>query len=136
MPNATETLTLERDYDSPPERVFELWTRVDLLTRWFGCAPDTLWEVHLWDVRVGGQLHVSLQFEGEPPFEVRGEFLVVDPPHRLTYRWSLDELVEVTIEPRGTGSSLSLRHTFPSGAHAGAIRTQGWTSALGELGKL
>ena len=136
MPNTTETLTLERDYDAPPERVFDAWTRVDLLTQWFGCAPDTLWNVHVWDARVGGQLHVSLHFDGKPPFEVRGEFLVVDPPHRLSYRWAEGELIEVTIEPRGLGSRMRLRHTFPSGEFAAPIRTKGWTSALEELRKI
>jgi uncharacterized protein YndB with AHSA1/START domain len=131
----TETLTLERDYGAPPERVFDAWTRVELLTRWFGCAPDTLWNVHVWDARVGGRLHVSLDFDGHP-FEVRGEFLVVDPPHRLTYRWAQDEIVEVTIEPRGRGSRMRLRHTFPSGDEARPIRTNGWTSALDELRKI
>jgi uncharacterized protein YndB with AHSA1/START domain len=81
----TETLALERDYDAPPAQVYEGWTKVDRLRQWFGCAADKLWNVHVWDARVGGQLHVSLDFDGNP-FEVRGEFLIVDPPHRLKYR--------------------------------------------------
>jgi uncharacterized protein YndB with AHSA1/START domain len=136
VPKTTETVTLERDYDASPERVFDAWTHVDLLTQWFGCAPETLWTVHRWDARVGGQIHVSLDFDGKPPFEVHGEFLVVDAPHRLSYRWAEDELVEVTIEPRESGSRMRLRHTFPSGEQAGPIRTNGWTSALEVLRKI
>lgn len=71
MPEKTETLDLEREYAAPPEQVCDAWTRVGLLGLWFGCAPDKLWTIHEWDVRVGGQIHVSLDFDGHP-FEVRG----------------------------------------------------------------
>ncbi|HEX4700806.1 MAG TPA: SRPBCC family protein [Pseudonocardiaceae bacterium] len=130
---ATETLLMEREYTSPPERVFEAWTDIDIVRLWFGCADEKLWDVHEWDARVGGKYHVSLDFDGNP-FEVRGEFTVVDPPHHLSYRWSNDEIIDVTIEPRGSGSHLVLKHTFPAGGPEGQIRTVGWTYSLGQLG--
>jgi uncharacterized protein YndB with AHSA1/START domain len=133
MPDTTETLTLERDYAAPPQRVFQAWTEIELVRPWFGCATEKLWHVHEWDVREGGRLHVSLDFDGQP-FDVHGEFLVVDPPRRLTYRWSENELVEVTIEPYGSGSRLRLAHTFPAGGPEGAVRTVGWTYSLDQLG--
>jgi uncharacterized protein YndB with AHSA1/START domain len=125
----TETLELEHNYAASPERLFDAWTRADLLARWFGCATDKLWNVHEWDVRVGGALHVSLDFDGQP-YEVRGEFLIVDPPGHLKYRWSKNEIVEVTITRRGSGSHLRLSHTFPHSADARAIRTMGWSHSL------
>jgi uncharacterized protein YndB with AHSA1/START domain len=130
--NETETLELEYDYAAAPERVFEAWTSVDLLGRWFGCAADKLWTVHEWDVRPGGAIHVSLVFDGKP-YEIRGEFLVVDPPHHLKYRWSQVETVEVRISPRDTGSHLLLLHKFPHTADALAIRTMGWSHSLAQL---
>jgi len=124
---------MERDYTAAPHQVFEAWTDVELVRQWFGCSTDKLWDVHEWDVRTGGRLHVSLDFDGHP-FEVHGEFLVVDPPHRLTYRWSGNEQVEVTIEPHGSGSRLRLAHTFPAGRPEGSVRTVGWTYSLNQLG--
>ena len=125
---------MERDYAAPPARVFAAWTEVDVLRRWFGCATDTLWNVHLWEVRVGGRIHVSLDFGGRP-FEVKGEFLVVEPPRRLQYRWSENETVEVLIEPRGGGSRLRLTHTFPADAEGRSLRSHGWSNALDLLGR-
>jgi uncharacterized protein YndB with AHSA1/START domain len=130
---AIETLELERSYAESPQRVFEAWTRVDLLNRWFGCAEDKLWRVHAWEPRPGGKIHVSLDFDGTP-FEVEGEFLVVDPPRRLTYRWNEDEEVDVTIEPHGSGSRLRLVHTFPATKDIRPFITMGWSSALDALG--
>src|SRR6476660_9778575 len=80
-----ETLTLQREYPYPADRLFRAWTDVSLLTQWFGCAENMLWTVHEWDVRPGGAIRVSLMFD-HGPFEATGEFLVVEPPHRLRYR--------------------------------------------------
>jgi uncharacterized protein YndB with AHSA1/START domain len=134
MSSETETLVLEHDYAAAPERVFDAWTRVDLLGRWFGCAADKLWTLHEWDVRTGGAIHVSLDFDGQP-YEVRGAFLVVDPPRRLKYRWSDDETVEVMISPRGSGSHLELLHSFPRSRDARAILAAGWSHSLRQLGR-
>jgi uncharacterized protein YndB with AHSA1/START domain len=135
MSGKTETLVLERDYAAAPERLFDAWTRADLLGRWFGCAADNLWTAHEWEVRPGGAIHVSLDFDGHP-YEVRGEFVVVDPPRRLKYRWSDHETVEVRISPRGSGSHLELLHSFPISRDARAILTAGWSHSLGQLGRV
>jgi uncharacterized protein YndB with AHSA1/START domain len=132
MAPKTDTLVFERAYRAPPTRLFLAWTRIDLLARWFGCASDRLWNIHEWDARVGGRLHVSLEFDGKP-FEVRGEFLVVEPPSRLSYRWAEDEIVDVVIEPRGMGSQLRLTHTFPNKPDARDILTMGWSTSLTQL---
>jgi glutathione S-transferase len=128
----TERVLLQRDYSARPERVFEAWTRIELLERWLGCGPDMLWRIHQWDVRVGGALHVSLQFEAGP-FEVRGEFLVVDPPHHLRYRWAGGGIVDVTIEARGTGSRVTVLHSNLATDEERTATTGGWGNSLGQL---
>jgi uncharacterized protein YndB with AHSA1/START domain len=126
-----EPVVLHRDYPVPPGRVYRAWTEVDLLRRWFGCGPGLLWTVHEWDVRIGGAIHVSLAFD-TGPHEVKGEFLVVDPPRHLRDRWSGDQVVDVTIEPRGTGSRLRLEHAGLSDQEC-PIVDAGWTGALDQL---
>jgi uncharacterized protein YndB with AHSA1/START domain len=130
----TEAVSLQRDYPHPPERVFAAWTDIDILRQWFGCGPGMLWNVHEWDVRPGGAIHVSLQFD-TGPFEVTGEFLIVEPPHRLRYRWSGDQTVDVTIDGRPNGSRLTLVHTGLSVQECGIVDA-GWTTALDQLGQL
>jgi len=132
MTSKTDTLVFERNYRAPPAKLFLAWTRTELLARWFGCGSDRLWKIHEWDARVGGELHVSLDFDGKP-FEIRGEFLIVDAPTKLSYRWGHDEIVEVTIEPHGTGSHLRLTHTFPLRPGARDILTVGWSASLAKL---
>lgn len=129
----THTLELERHYDAPPERVFDAWIDVDLLTRWWGCAPDMLWTVHTWDPRPGGEIFVSLDFD-DAPFEMRGEFLVVDRPSHLRYRWGDSEFVDVRIDAVGDGSHLRLEHSGLPDEQMYGIVTGGWTHAVDLLG--
>ena len=128
------TLRLERDYAVAPERLFAAWTDVAVLTTWWGCAEDMLWTVHSWDPVVGGEIHVSLDFDGNP-YVVRGEFLVVDAPTHLSYRFGEHEIVDVRIEPQpGGGSRLHLTHSeLPTDEQHGIVQ-EGWTHALGLLG--
>jgi uncharacterized protein YndB with AHSA1/START domain len=127
----TETLRLRREYPIPPQQVYEAWTDVGLLSQWFGCGPDMLWTVHEWDVRPGGAIRVSLEFD-TGPFEVTGQFLVVDPPHRLRYRWLAEQVVDVTIEDWPGGSRLTVEHSGLSAMEM-PIVTAGWTNGLDQL---
>jgi uncharacterized protein YndB with AHSA1/START domain len=128
----TEKVFMQREYAARPEQVFRAWTDVNVLQRWFGCSSDRHWNVHEWDVRTGGKIRVSLDFGGHP-FEVEGEFLTVDPPFHLRYRWNRDETVDVRIEPRDSGSLLTLEHRWPPTDEDRSMIDAGWTSALDEL---
>ncbi|HET7014480.1 MAG TPA: SRPBCC family protein [Streptosporangiaceae bacterium] len=127
----TETLTLRREYPVPPQQVYDAWTDERLLRQWFGCGQDMLWTIHEWDVRPGGALRVSLEFE-TGPFEVTGQFLVVDPPHRLRYQWQGEQVVDVCIEECPGGSRLTLIHSGLSEMEL-PIVTAGWTFGLDQL---
>jgi uncharacterized protein YndB with AHSA1/START domain len=131
----SETVMMQREYTAAPERVFDAWTNVELLTQWFGCGPNMLWTVHEWDVRVGGQIHVSLMFD-KGPFEVRGEFLAVEPPRHLRYRFGADQFVDAIIEPVAGGSRLTVRHSGLPDQDMCNIISGGWTNGLSQLGSL
>lgn len=131
----TDRFVLQRDYDAAPDRMFRAWTDVSVLTQWFGCGSDMLWNVHEWDVREGGPLRVSLAFP-DSRYEVTGSFVVVDPPNHLRYRWAQDEFVDVRIEARGTGCRLSLEHTWPPTEDDRSMIEAGWSDATRRLGPL
>jgi uncharacterized protein YndB with AHSA1/START domain len=127
-----DSVVLEHTYDLSPEQVFAAWVDPAIVGRWLGCAGDKRWTVHDWDVRPGGLLHVSLDFD-DGTYDVRGTFLVVDAPHRLRYRWADREIVDVTIVATGTGSRLRLEHHFPEDAEARERFAAGWTNSLAQL---
>jgi uncharacterized protein YndB with AHSA1/START domain len=128
----TDRFIVQRNYAVRPDVLFAAWTDVSILSRWFGCGDDMLWNVHAWDVREGGAIDVSLDFGGKP-YEVRGEFLVVDPPHRLSYRWDADQTVTVTIEPSKEGSLLTIEHRWSPTNEDRSMIDAGWKNALEHL---
>jgi uncharacterized protein YndB with AHSA1/START domain len=127
-----DSVVLEHAYDLPPALVFRAWIDPMIVGQWLGCADDRRWTVHTWDARAGGVLHVSLDFD-DGRYDVRGEFLIVEPPHHLQYRWTREEIVDVTILAVGPGSHLRLEHRFPANAEARARFAAGWTHSLDQL---
>lgn len=74
----TETVQI----DAPPEVVFPYFTRPELIVRWMGEWADLQPEP-------GGRF--ALDITGHA---VRGEYLELDPPHRLTRACRLPESPE------------------------------------------
>jgi hypothetical protein len=69
------------------------------------------------------------------PFEVTGQFLVVERPHRLRYPWQGEQMVDVTIEDWPGGSRLTLVHSGLSDMELSFV-TAGWTNGLDQLREL
>lgn len=128
----TNTVTIERTYVVSPAKVYAAWTDVDLLTKWWGCATDMLWNVHTWDVRVGGDIHVSLDFDGEP-YEVRGRFLDLDEPRLIRYEWEAGQVITVTIEPDRGGSRMTVEHAGLPNDEMQQIVTGGWSASVEQI---
>ena len=128
--------TLELNH--PPERVWSALTTAEGLGTWFGNTAEV-------DLRVGGL--VKLTWDGGDAATLTIERL--DPPRVFAYTWGLQGLpdsdprrtyVEFTLEPTGTGTTLTLVESgfaqLPDAkerqaAHSG--NTEGWTHELGEL---
>jgi uncharacterized protein YndB with AHSA1/START domain len=118
--------SLERELTigAPPATVFSYFTDPDRLTTWMG-RKATL------DPRPGG----SFRIEYNDHDVARGEYLVIDPPHRLVLSWGWEaegsavppgaSRVEIDLAPDGAGTRLTLRHL---GLPADEIPThaQGW----------
>lgn len=128
----TKSVTIERTYAAPPDKVYAAWTDVDMLTKWWGCATDMLWNVHTWDVRIGGEIHVSLDFDGEP-YEVRGRFIDLDEPNRIQYEWEAGQVITVTIEAEGGGSRMTVEHAGLPTDEMQQIVTGGWTASVEQI---
>lgn len=122
------TTRLERTYDAPPDRIWELWTTPAGIERWW--APDGFTtEVKALDLRPGGELIYEMtatapeqvefmQQHGMPlTTESRKRFTEVASPARLAYvslvdfvpdREPYEHLTVVDIEPNETGSRVAM----------------------------
>lgn len=89
MPDArldNNTLHLSRIFDAPRERVFDAWTKRDLVIQWM-CPPGVEITVCEVDVRRGG----TWRIDGHSPggvFSSSGVYLEVVRPERLVFTWA------------------------------------------------
>jgi uncharacterized protein YndB with AHSA1/START domain len=127
---------IERVLPATIAAVYDAWTRVDLLTRWY--CPNPAWELKVRaDVRVGGDWVVEMG-----PHVVRGTYLEVEPPHRLVFSWKWDGTegeptrVEVALSEVADGTRMLLSHTGFGGPEDAANHRTGWEPQVGRLVEL
>lgn len=136
---------------APPERVFQAITDPTQPPKWWG-QPD-MYRVTEWkgDLRPGGKWKTSGVGADGTSFEVGGEYVEIDPPHKLVYTWTpswsaaLRTVVTWVLEPQpihnlqpsgprkaGTGTLVKIRHTGFAGFPKEAMgHSQGWTRVIG-----
>ena len=130
-PGGTE-LRIERTFAAPPERVWQALTDAGALARWFW--PASMNTTVVADLRPGG----TLRIESPGQMAVQGEYLEIDPPHRLafTWRWAGDPTettVRVQLSCVEDGTRLVLVHTGFPDEHSRTAHATGWSDCLDRL---
>ena len=113
---AREVLRVERTFDASADEVFEAWTSVEVLKRWFHAEPE--WETPFAevDLRVGGRVRITMR---DPEVGAEhggsGEYTLIDPPRRLSFTWLWDrddeskkQLIELEFIDRGNATTVVL----------------------------
>lgn len=131
MPDTTEPLRHAVRIAAPPDVVFPYFTDPERMVSWMGIAA-------LLDPRPGGQFRLQPNARDV----VLGEYVEIEPPRRVVFTWGFDgsgpatppgsSRVEVTLEPDGDGTLLTLDHHGLSG-DSRAAHDAGWNHYLGRL---
>jgi uncharacterized protein YndB with AHSA1/START domain len=124
----TEGIVVERELEiaAAPETVWELLTNPDEATSWMG-------QTATFDLRPGGVYRVEVI----PGHVARGEFVEIDPPHRLVYTWGWEEssgspvgpgstTVEFDLVENDDATLLRFRHTDLPSPEAAESHSHGW----------
>ena len=134
MSPARPPLRMERRFAAPVERVFDSWTSVDTLRRWWPAGPGWTTPIAEVDVRVGGALRLVMRDLDGGEFGGEGTYLVLDRPRQLAFSWQWDDpelgrerqVVEVTFTDNGDGTTTAvLTNTGLSAAEAESHQ-EGW----------
>jgi uncharacterized protein YndB with AHSA1/START domain len=142
--NQGHTLTLERTFAAPVERVFEAFTSEEVMRRWWHAGRD--WETPeaRVDLRVGGEIRVVMR---NPHEDVRygggGEYTEVDSPRRLAFTWEWDDdaeharqLIEIDFEESDGATTVRFTHSGLWDEEAVASHEGGWGTAFDNLGRV
>jgi uncharacterized protein YndB with AHSA1/START domain len=142
----TYELRIERQFEAPPDVVFDTFVDKTAQGVLHG-AEQKGWNVEViqTDVRVGGTSIVRMGPEGREPDTETRVYSVVDRPHRLELRYSMelsesgltiDTEITITFEDRDGGTLLTM---VESGFERQEDRdgfTEGWTEYLETLGRV
>lgn len=114
VPADEPTIITERFVRATPGLLYELWTTPAHMRRWLGprYLDMPVCEV---DLRVGGTYHYVHQAPDGSRYNFRGEYLELDPPHRIVATFVFEDypssIDTVTFEPV-EGGTLVHGHTL------------------------
>jgi uncharacterized protein YndB with AHSA1/START domain len=135
------TLTIERTFRAPAQRVFAAFTNPEVMRRWWHAERD--WETSeaKVDLRVGGEIRVVM---GDPTAGAEygggGRYTEIDPPRRLAFTWIWDDdedatpmLIEIDFEERDGVTVVRFTHEGLWNEEAVRSHRAGWTGAFDNL---
>ena len=143
------TMTLDAEFDAPPERVWQLWADPRQLERWWG-PPTYPATVTSHDLRPGGR--VEYHMTGPSGDQPHGywEVLEADAPGRLVFRdgfanadgtpnsdMPMNEARVTIVQVGGGRTRMSIESIFPDRAAMEQVLAmgmeQGLTEAVGQI---
>jgi uncharacterized protein YndB with AHSA1/START domain len=126
------------DINASPERIFRALTTEEQ-SEWWGQGEYRTHD-YVIDLRPGGRWSCKATSPKGDTSTVGGEYITIDPPKVLEYTWepSWDNFaksrVRIELEPRGSGTRLTLVHTgFEGREQMAENHKTGWTRVLGWL---
>jgi uncharacterized protein YndB with AHSA1/START domain len=136
----TETVRIEWTFHASAEELFDAWTSVEVLKRWWHAVRS--WETPSAevDLRVGGTVRVMMRNPADgAEYGGGGEYTVIDRPRRLAFSWTWDDaptaspqLIEVEFLPAGGQTTVVLTHRGLPEDTEDDYR-DGWTASFANL---
>ena len=134
------TLRLERTLAAAPDELFAACVEPEQLAEWWGPAGFTSPSIEL-DVRPGGRYRIAMQPPDADLFHLRGEFVAVDRPRRLSYTFvweppdpdDQETLVVLTFVATEGGTELTLEQGEFATEARYELHRSGWTDGLERL---
>ena len=131
-------LKLDRELPAPVERVFQAWTRPELLARWFGPGTVTT-ESAAADATPGGGYRVEMRAPDGSTHTPFGFYHEVNADERLVFTWQWEggdavTLVKVNFDVLDANlTKLELTHTGFEDDEVAQKHVEGWSGSLEKL---
>jgi len=137
----TPALRIERTFAAPAAVVFDAWTSVDVLRRWWPAGPGWDTPVAEVDARVGGRLRLVMRAPDGAEFGGEGGYVEIDRPRRLVFTWRWDgtelpageQLVEVTFTENEDATTTVLLVNRGLSAAERESHSEGWQASFDNL---
>lgn len=135
-------LELKRRYKVSAERLFEVWTKAEMLKEWFCPESMTVPEAEV-DLKVGGKFKITMRSKDGNDYTATGEYIEIDKPNKIVMSWKWENdmfkdestILSAKFKEMGEETELKLTHTKLSSEKSVESHTDGWVSAMDHLGK-
>jgi uncharacterized protein YndB with AHSA1/START domain len=130
---------IERTFAAPAADVFDAWTSPEVMRRWLHPGSDWATPEAEVDLRVGGKVRVVMRRPDGTEVESKGEYTVVDRPHRLVMTWTFDDepsneqLLELSFTESEGSTTVQLVNTGISTGERRDAQDWGWRECLDQL---
>jgi uncharacterized protein YndB with AHSA1/START domain len=134
-------LTLVRRIKATPAKIYDAWTRPELMMRWWSPDAGPVLSAEA-DVRPGGRYRVVFRMLDGVTRDCSGVYQEVEPDRRLVFTWQwahepgLESLVTVALRAFAEETELVLTHAQFHDEDGQLTHRQGWSSALDKLENL
>ena len=143
MPLAGTTLYLTRTFAAPRHKVFEAWTRPEVISQWFAASEEHVPSVAEVDLRVGGSYRIGMKHIAKGTEHIAtGVYKEIVPDERLVFTWSWEENPNenetlITIEFRDANGSTEMhfRHERFATVKLRDDHQHGWAGCLERLAR-
>jgi uncharacterized protein YndB with AHSA1/START domain len=132
-------LRIERTFAASAAQVFDAWTSPEVMRRWFHCGTDWDTPEAEVDLRVGGKVRVVMRRPDGTEVEARGEYTLLDRPHRLVMRWTFDDdasneqLIELSFTESAGSTTVTMVNSGISSDQRRDSQYKGWDGCFDEL---
>ncbi len=140
--DGTVSLKIIRDFQHPPEKIFEAWLNPELLTQWMGPTD----EVNVTNVTTnpveGGSYHIQFNEPDNQVNKLNGVYKVITRFSRLVFTWTwekptdgagVETLVSLDFLPIDSGTRLTLTHQKFPNQELAERHHWGWDETLQKL---
>lgn len=80
-------LVVQRKIKASPERLFDAWTRPELMKQWFHAREKMTTPVAEADLKLDGPWKVVMRTDEGKEFTNNGKYLVIERPNKLVFTW-------------------------------------------------
>jgi uncharacterized protein YndB with AHSA1/START domain len=135
-------LMMKRTINGSAERLFDAWTKPELMKQWFRASEKMTTAATTADLRVGGAWRVEMKKSDGGSCPNNGQYKVIDRPNKLVFTWhpfeAADYETTVTLLFKKVSENvteLTLMHEGLRDDKDRASHTNGWTGCLDMLNK-
>lgn len=133
------TLIVKKLIKAAPDKVFEAFTRPEIMSKWFYPGEDYKVDVTN-TLEIGGSYSLIMYAHNGEKYKHTGVYREISPPEKLVFTWNSDfvrdTVVTVHFRKIGEHTEVTIEHDFLPEGEMKDNHEKGWKECLGNLDEL